>query len=239
MYVQFAICQRFTDTIVHPDLWKDPNDFIPERWLGADGVTVIPGNDKHPFAWLPFLAGERSCIGRGFAEKEYMCLLALMVWPAVCMHNCICICTSICTHSLSLSHTHTHTPGPARRAEYSARMPSHPGKGCHYPGLAVINMRAHTCIRTHFSCARIQTSTRTHLTRTHARTHARASLFLSFSLSLSLSLTHTHTHTQRTDAASKVADDMQDAKSAQDRRRIALLLSTRAEPCVALVYLRK
>ena len=108
MYVQFAICQRFTDTIVHPDLWKDPNDFIPERWLGADGVTVIPGNDKHPFAWLPFLAGERSCIGRGFAEKEYMCLLALMVWPAVCMHNCICICTSICTHSLSLSHTHTH-----------------------------------------------------------------------------------------------------------------------------------
>ena len=101
------ICHRFTDTIVHTDLWKDPNDFIPERWLGADGVTVIPGNDKHPFAWLPFLAGERSCIGRGFAEKEYMCLLALMVWSAVCMHIYICMCT--CAHAHTRAHTHAHT----------------------------------------------------------------------------------------------------------------------------------
>jgi cytochrome P450 len=28
---------------------------------------------------MPFLAGERACIGRGFAEKEYMCLLAVII----------------------------------------------------------------------------------------------------------------------------------------------------------------
>mmetsp|Transcript_30083 Transcript_30083/g.48492 ORF Transcript_30083/g.48492 Transcript_30083/m.48492 type:complete len:528 (-) Transcript_30083:576-2159(-) len=62
----------------HPDLWEKPNDFIPERWFASDG-SLLQGNEKHPFAWMPFLAGERSCIGRGFAEKEYMCLLAMIV----------------------------------------------------------------------------------------------------------------------------------------------------------------
>eukprot|EP00277_Geminigera_cryophila_P016451 CAMPEP_0179460048 /NCGR_PEP_ID=MMETSP0799-20121207/43217_1 /TAXON_ID=46947 /ORGANISM="Geminigera cryophila, Strain CCMP2564" /LENGTH=543 /DNA_ID=CAMNT_0021262147 /DNA_START=127 /DNA_END=1758 /DNA_ORIENTATION=- len=62
----------------HPDLWDKPNDFIPERWFAPDG-TLLQGNEKHPFAWMPFLAGERSCVGRGFAEKEFMCLLAMIV----------------------------------------------------------------------------------------------------------------------------------------------------------------
>eukprot|EP00802_Teleaulax_amphioxeia_P011401 Tamp_11433.p1 GENE.Tamp_11433~~Tamp_11433.p1 ORF type:complete len:556 (+),score=77.74 Tamp_11433:79-1668(+) len=61
-----------------PDLWDRPDEFVPERWFTADG-QLLQGNEKHAFAWMPFLAGERSCIGRGFAEKEYMCLLAIMV----------------------------------------------------------------------------------------------------------------------------------------------------------------
>jgi len=42
-------------------------------------IHQTQGNEKHPFAWMPFLAGERSCVGRGFAEKEFMCLLAMIV----------------------------------------------------------------------------------------------------------------------------------------------------------------
>jgi len=61
-----------------PDLWDKPNDFIPERWINPDG-SIVQTNEKHPFAWMPFLAGERACIGRGFAEKEYMCLLAVII----------------------------------------------------------------------------------------------------------------------------------------------------------------
>jgi len=42
-------------------------------------IHQTQGNEKHPFAWMPFLAGERSCVGRGFAEKEFMCLLAMIM----------------------------------------------------------------------------------------------------------------------------------------------------------------
>jgi len=42
-------------------------------------IHQTQGNEKHPFAWMPFLAGERSCVGRGFAEKEFMCFLAMIM----------------------------------------------------------------------------------------------------------------------------------------------------------------
>ncbi|KAH8384894.1 hypothetical protein KR093_011823, partial [Drosophila rubida] len=68
--------------MVHLNLWRDPkhflqpDEFIPERWL-RDGATTdsaagCPAATKssHPFAYLPFGFGARSCIGRRIAEME-------------------------------------------------------------------------------------------------------------------------------------------------------------------------
>lgn len=49
--------------LVHrnPDIYPDPDAFIPERWLG-----VKPGT----YTWIPFGGGTRRCIGAAFALTE-------------------------------------------------------------------------------------------------------------------------------------------------------------------------
>eukprot|EP00960_Hanusia_phi_P073896 768109-Hanusia_phi.AAC.5 len=60
----------------HPDYWERPNDFWPERWLEQSSNTDLEDN---PFKWLPFIAGPRQCVGRGFAEKELMVVISLIL----------------------------------------------------------------------------------------------------------------------------------------------------------------
>lgn len=55
----------------HPDFWPDPDQFLPERWL----------NGQRPcsrYAYLPFGAGPRACVGLHFASVEGLLLLALI-----------------------------------------------------------------------------------------------------------------------------------------------------------------
>ncbi|MCQ8179581.1 cytochrome P450 [Methylomonas sp. SURF-1] len=54
----------------HPQFWSDSERFDPERFLG---------NRSHRFAFMPFGAGERICIGNHFALLESQLLLSLIV----------------------------------------------------------------------------------------------------------------------------------------------------------------
>jgi cytochrome P450 len=55
----------------HPDFWPHPEQFLPERWLGSDRPCAR-------YAYLPFGAGPRACVGLHFASVEGLLLLALI-----------------------------------------------------------------------------------------------------------------------------------------------------------------
>ena len=57
-----------------PSIWEDPEEFIPERFLNADGSDVII--PKH---FIPFSLGPRSCLGQTFATIEIFLFLTGLV----------------------------------------------------------------------------------------------------------------------------------------------------------------
>ncbi|MDF0665022.1 MAG: cytochrome P450 [Nitrospira sp.] len=55
----------------HPAFWPDPEQFLPERWLDGERPAAR-------YAYLPFGAGPRACVGLHFASVEGPLLLALI-----------------------------------------------------------------------------------------------------------------------------------------------------------------
>jgi cytochrome P450 len=56
----------------HPAFWPDPLRFDPDRWEpAAEGA-------RHPYAYHPFAAGQRVCIGNNFSLFESHLLVALL-----------------------------------------------------------------------------------------------------------------------------------------------------------------
>ena len=55
------------------DLFKDPNDFKPERFLGADGTV-----DK-PVEFIPFGIGRRICAGEMVAKMELFLFISALI----------------------------------------------------------------------------------------------------------------------------------------------------------------
>ncbi|UJR23084.1 hypothetical protein I4U23_026107 [Adineta vaga] len=60
------------------DLWSKPNEFDYTRWL-RDPKTGLKPKLPHAFAYLPFAAGPRNCIGQNFALLEAKIMLAIFV----------------------------------------------------------------------------------------------------------------------------------------------------------------
>ena len=56
----------------HRLLWQEPAAFRPERFLPENSV------ERPRYAWLPFSAGPRTCLGTGFAMTEMMLAAALI-----------------------------------------------------------------------------------------------------------------------------------------------------------------
>ncbi|KAJ7037772.1 cytochrome P450 [Mycena alexandri] len=59
--------------MVNSEHWKNPLTFDPDRW-GTEEVRK-----RHKYAYIPFAAGGRSCIGYNFALQELKLLLARTV----------------------------------------------------------------------------------------------------------------------------------------------------------------
>lgn len=56
----------------HPEEWENPTEFDPERFTPENSAK------RHKFAWVPFGAGQRMCIGRDFAMMEGQLALAMV-----------------------------------------------------------------------------------------------------------------------------------------------------------------
>ncbi|XP_050346912.1 cytochrome P450 4c3-like [Nymphalis io] len=52
------------------DIYPEPKKFIPERFLPINQIN------RHPFAYLPFSAGPRNCLGQKFAMYEMKTLIS-------------------------------------------------------------------------------------------------------------------------------------------------------------------
>ena len=62
-----------------PKTWEKVHEFIPERFLDADGKL-----GPKPENWLPFSAGRRVCLGETVAKPElhliFACLIQRFNW---------------------------------------------------------------------------------------------------------------------------------------------------------------
>lgn len=60
-----------------PSVWPSPERFIPERFIDDGNEHYV--RLENPFAYVPFAAGARNCVGQKFALQEAKILLATVL----------------------------------------------------------------------------------------------------------------------------------------------------------------
>ncbi|KAF4540655.1 Cytochrome p450 protein [Lasiodiplodia theobromae] len=77
-----AICGKWTRVYVHhyaayrsPSNFRNPDAFVPERWMGAPEYE----SDKRD-VFEPFSYGPRNCLGKNLAYHEIRLILSMMLW---------------------------------------------------------------------------------------------------------------------------------------------------------------
>ena len=69
-----ALCFTF---LLHrnPKVWEEPSKFMPERFLAGSAAE----EERHAYAYVPFSAGPRNCIGQRFALMEEKTVLSKLL----------------------------------------------------------------------------------------------------------------------------------------------------------------
>jgi len=69
-----STCVLFTHVLHHnPIYYPKPEKFDPERFSPEEVAK------RHPFAYVPFSAGPRNCIGQKYAQMEVKVILAKLI----------------------------------------------------------------------------------------------------------------------------------------------------------------